>query len=108
MIKIDKKDLQNLFIASAYLSGACNSYYDIHNDEKDCDFKAWSGGKDTLDELWTYNVVDKAEEYIEMIFADREELPTKTEINDILWFKRDEIYRHCGIYNKVYNEDNEE
>lgn len=31
------------------------------------DFKAWSGGKDTLDDLWAYDVVDKAEEYIEMI-----------------------------------------
>lgn len=72
------------------------------------DFKAWSGGKDTLDDPLAYDVVDKAEEYIEMIFADREELPTQTEINDILWFKRDEIYRYCGIYNAVYNEDDEE
>lgn len=68
------------------------------------DFKAWSGGKDTLDDLWAHDVVDKAEEYINMII----ELPTQTEINDILWFKRDEIYRYCGIYNAVYNEDDEE
>lgn len=72
------------------------------------DFKAWSGGKDTLDDLLEYGVVDGAEEYIEMIFADREELPTDTEINDILWFERDEIYKYCGIYNAVYNEDDEE
>ena len=75
------------------------------------DFKAWSGGKDTLDDLWAHDVVDKAEEYIEMIFADREELPTDTEINDILWFERDEIYRYCGIYKAVYgitDEDEEE
>lgn len=72
------------------------------------DFKAWSGGKDTLDDLWVHNVVDKAEEYINMIMDCREELPTQTEINDILWFERDEIYRYCGIYNAVYNEDDEE
>ena len=66
------------------------------------DFKAWSGGKDTLDDLWAHDVVDEAEEYIEMIFADREELPTETEINDILWFDRDEIYKYCGIYETVY------
>lgn len=71
-------------------------------------FKAWSGGKVTLDDLLEHGVVDGAEEYIEMIFADREELPTDTEINDILWFERDEIYRYCGIYNAVYNEDDEE
>lgn len=72
------------------------------------DFKAWSGGKDTLDDLWAHDVVDKAEEYIDMIMDCREELPTQTEINDILWFERDEIYRYCGIYNAVYNEDDEE
>lgn len=71
-------------------------------------FKAWSGGKVTLDDLLEHGVVDGAEEYIEMIFADREELPTDTEINDILWFERDEIYRYCGIYDAVYNEDDEE
>lgn len=71
-------------------------------------FKAWSGGKVTLDDLLEHGVVDGAEEYIEMIFADREELPTDTEINDVLWFERDEIYRYCGIYNAVYNEDDEE
>lgn len=70
------------------------------------DFKAWSGGKDTLDTLIEYDVVDQAEEYIEMIMEGREELPTKTEINDILWFECDEIYKYCGIYNEVYNEDN--
>lgn len=71
-------------------------------------FKAWSGGKVTLDDLLEHGVVDEAEEYIEMIFADREELPTDTEINDILWFERDEIYRYCGIYDAVYNSDSTE
>ena len=68
-------------------------------------FKAWLGGKDTLDDLWAHDVIDKAEEYINMMFADREELPTRTEINDILWFERGKIYKYCGIYNAVYNKD---
>lgn len=71
-------------------------------------FKAWSGGKDTLNELWAYDVVDKAEEYIDMIFTDRKELPTETEINDILWFERDKLYEYCGIYDAVYNSDSTE
>ena len=71
------------------------------------DFKAWSGGKDTLDDLWAHGVVDKAEKYIEKIFADCEELPTDTEINNILWFEREDIYKYCGIYKAYYgiNED---
>lgn len=72
------------------------------------DFKAWSGGKDTLDDLWAHDVVDKAEEYINMIMDCREELPTQTEINDILWFERDNIYGYCGIYNAIYGKDDED
>lgn len=72
------------------------------------DFKAWAGGKDTLDDLRKFNVVDKAEQYISMIMECREELPTDTEINDVLWFERNELYKYCGIYNAVYNEDDEE
>ena len=75
------------------------------------DFRAWAGGKDTLNDLLEYDVVDEAEEYIEVIMTGREELPTRTEMNDILWFDREEIYKYCGIYNEVYgiaDEDEEE
>lgn len=74
------------------------------------EFRAWAGGKDTLDDLFKYEVVDEAEEYINER-KDTDALPTQTEINDILWFEREEIYRYCGIYNAVYgitDEDNEE
>lgn len=76
------------------------------------DFNAWAGGEDTLDDLRALDVVDNAEEYINMIMDCREELPTQKEINDILWFERDDIYKYCGIYNEVYDiteeEDDEE
>ena len=72
------------------------------------DFEAWSGGKDTLDVLWEYDVVDEAEQYIEEITEGREEPPTETEINDILWFEREEIYRYCGIYETVYGVSDED
>ena len=75
------------------------------------DFRAWSGGKDTLDNLLKYEAVDKAEEYIKEMTAYCEEPVTQTKINNILWFEREEIYRYCGIYNEVYgitDEDDEE
>lgn len=68
-------------------------------------FKAWAGGKDTLDNLIGYGVVDQAEEYINMIMDCRVELLTQTEINDVLWFERDKIYEYCGIYDDVYDTD---
>lgn len=77
-------------------------------EESLADFEAWSGGKVTLDDLIEYDVVGVAEEYIDILLANSEELPTQTEINDILWFERDEIYRYCGIYKAVYGEEEEE
>ena len=74
------------------------------------EFRAWAGGKNTLNDLLKCGAVDKAEEYIEERIAYREEPPTQTEINNILWFERDEIYKYCGIYNAVYgitDEDDE-
>lgn len=65
------------------------------------DFKAWMGGKDTLDDLRAHNAVDKAEEYINLI-AYEDKLLTQVQINDILWFDRDSIYEYCGIYEAVY------
>lgn len=72
------------------------------------DFNAWAGGEDTLNDLLKYEAVDEAEEYIDIIMNSREELPTRTEINDILWFERDDIYKYCGIYNAVYGIDKDE
>lgn len=48
------------------------------------DFKAWSGGKDTLKKLIEQCLVEEVEDYINEIFYDT--IPTETDINDILWF----------------------
>ena len=58
------------------------------------DFQAWSGGKDTLDTLKEKDDCDAVEEFIEECFGD--DLPTDTDINDILWFERDAIAEHLG------------
>ena len=56
------------------------------------DFHAWSGGKDTLDVLIEKGVCDEVEEFIEQCFSH----PTDTDINDFLWFERDQIAEHLG------------
>lgn len=61
------------------------------------DFPAWSGGKytlDTLKEKCTGDEIDSIEEWIDETWY--EEVPTETEINDILWFERDGIAQHLG------------
>ena len=62
-------------------------------------FPAWSGGKDTLETLIEKGVVDQVECMIEEWYADRDEAPTDTEVNDILWFERNAIAEYLGYEN---------
>ena len=58
-------------------------------------FEAWSGGRDTLEVLIEKGLCDTVENILNDIYAD--EAPTDTEINDTLWFSRDEIAEWCGF-----------
>ena len=55
-------------------------------------FDAWSGGYDTLKVLIEKGVCDEVEEFIEQCFSH----PTDTDINDFLWFERDQIAEYLG------------
>lgn len=52
------------------------------------EFPAWSGGKDTLEDL-TLDEIEVIENFLNDMFEGR--TPTATEINDFLWFERDDI-----------------
>ena len=60
-------------------------YYVVENLR---DFKAWSGGIDTLKKLIELNKVEEVESYIEECFEN----PSDTDINDFLWFESDFIF----------------
>lgn len=70
------------------------------------DFPAWSGGKDTLDVLIEKDLCDTVEAILNDIFVDG--APTDTEINDTLWFSRDEIAEWCGFSSWEALENGEE
>lgn len=55
-------------------------------------FDAWSGGNDTLKVLIEKGVCDEVEDFIEQCFSN----PTDTDINDFLWFERDQIAEYLG------------
>ena len=55
-------------------------------------FDAWSGGNDTLKVLIEKGVCDEVEEFIGECLTD----PTDTDINDFLWFERDQIAEYLG------------
>lgn len=69
-------------------------------------FPAWSGGKDTLDVLIEKDLCDTVEAILNDIYVDG--APTDTEINDTLWFSRDEIAEWCGFSSWEALENGEE
>ena len=68
------------------------------------DFHAWAGGKATLDVLIDKGVCEQVEEFIEECFSH----PTDTDINDFLWFERDQIAEYLGYEDWEEFENGEE
>ena len=56
---------------------------------------SWSGGRDTLDNIFEHDKEEELMNLLEEVFCD--EAPSDTEVNDFLWFERDMIYEHCGL-----------
>lgn len=68
------------------------------------DFNAWAGGKATLDVLIEKGVCEEVEDFIEQCFSH----PTDTDINDFLWFERDQIAEYLGYEDWEAFENGEE
>ena len=57
----------------------------------------WSGAVDTIADIQNANKENEFMDFLEMVFMDREEPPTDTEVNDFIWFERDYIYENIGL-----------
>lgn len=58
---------------------------------------SWSGALDTLKDIENADKEDELMQLLEEVFADREETPTETDVNDFLWFEREFIYENVGL-----------
>ena len=67
------------------------------------DFGAWAGGKATLDTLIEKGDCEQVEDFINECFSH----PTDTDINDFLWFERDQIAEYLGYEDWDDYENNE-
>ena len=70
------------------------------------DFTAWGGGAQTMDDLGYYDI-DELERYLEGLYPDS---MTDTELNDFLWFQREEIASILGYrdYEALCSQDKED
>ena len=63
--------------------------FDILND-------CWSGAKDTIEAL-TNKQLNVLEDHVESLFADDDEIPSVTAVNDFIWFETDIIAQWFGL-----------
>lgn len=62
-------------------------FYDLKDE-------VWQGAVDTLDRIEKEEKQDELMEFLENYFVD---VPTMTEVNDLLWFESDYIFESLGM-----------
>lgn len=60
-------------------------------------FEWWSGACDTIKDIRAAGLIDELTAHIEEVFADNEEPPTDTDINDYVWHDREYVYEALGL-----------
>lgn len=65
----------------------CYGFYDLKHE-------VWQGAVDTLDRIEKEEKQDELMEFLESYFMD---IPTMTEVNDLLWFESDYIFESLGM-----------
>lgn len=74
-----------------------------YNDLKE---NSWSGAVNTLRRIEEANKEEELMNFLENIFY--ENIPSDTEVNDLLWFEPEMIYESLGITEEDENEKDEE
>ena len=74
-----------------------------YNDLKE---NSWSGAVNTLRRIEEANKEEELMNFLEYIFY--ENIPSDTEVNDLLWFEPEMIYESLGITEEDENEKDEE
>jgi len=59
------------------------------------EFEPWSGAIPTWEKITENDKEEELEELLQMIFIS--EIPTDTDINDLLWHDADWVLEHLGI-----------
>ena len=74
-------------------------------DFSDLQRECWSGAVDTLQTIWENDKEDELMDLLEAEFC--EEIPSMTEVNDLLWFEDDWIFEQLGIDPDAEEEEDE-
>ena len=66
----------------------------IYSEMNLSEFEAWSGATDTLDRIISEGKCDDLEAILEDLYPEGMD---ETELNDLLWFEPEEVFRWLGI-----------
>ena len=77
-------------------------YFDFNDLVNRC----WSGAKDTLETIGEYDMEDEFMNWLESYYGD--EIPTLTEVNDLLWFESEWIFEEIGLDLELEDDDEDE
>lgn len=66
-------------------------------DFRDLQRNCWQGAEDTLRTIEEHDMEDAFMEFLECYFADIDEVPTLTQVNDLLWFEDDFVFEQIGL-----------
>lgn len=77
---------------------------DFHDLLDEC----WSGALDTLNTIYEHDKEEELMDFLEVYFADCDEIPTMTEVNDFLWFEDDWIFEQIDLDPDDDEEDEED
>ncbi len=78
-------------------------YFDFNDLVNRC----WSGAEDTLETIGEYDMENEFMNWLESYYGD--EIPTLTEVNDLLWFESEWIFEQIGIeFDDDEDEDEED
>lgn len=71
---------------------------------------SWSGAIDTLDDIEKAGKEEELMQFLEVYYADSYELPSETDLNDLLWHDREFVYEAIGLdeNGELPEEDEEE
>lgn len=75
-------------------------------DFNDLQNNCWGQASSVLDEIYEADKEDELMSYLEDIFFD--DIPTLTEVNDVLAYDWEQIYSDLGISDEDYDEDEDE
>ena len=76
-------------------------YYNFDDLQNEC----WSGAEDTLDKIYSYDLEDEFMDWLEGYFED---IPTLTEVNDLLRFDSEFVFECIGLNEEEDEEEEEE